>query len=346
MKTVSHNSKTSVIVRRITLTGILLLTTLLAKSTDRKYILSLKGTWKFSIGDYKEWAQPTYNDKDWEDISVPASWENEGFYGYDGFAWYRKEFVITPVFQGQDLYLSLGYIDDADEVFVNGKLVGFSGGMPPHYSTAYDAERIYRIPWEVLNAVGSNIIAVRVYDAGLEGGIVRGNIGIFVKERELVPELNLEGIWKFNQGDNMTWKDPNCPDKAWADIFVPQKWELQGYRDYDGLAWYRREFTLPAALEGQTLVLLMGKIDDVDEVYIDGQKVGSTGKFPLGNYNWNSYSPYNDQRVYYLTSIKLQANKKHIIAVRVYDSGGEGGIWEGPVGIMTINKLIKYYKRR
>ena len=64
------------------------------KIQDENQILDLSGKWKFSIGDDSAWASPDYNDWEWEEIKVPSSWENEGFHGYNGFAWYRKSFEL------------------------------------------------------------------------------------------------------------------------------------------------------------------------------------------------------------------------------------------------------------
>jgi len=62
-------------------------------------------------------------------------------------------------------------------VFFNGVKIGFSGGFPPNYYTAWNAEREYRIPNELLNYNGDNVIAVRIYDKGGEGGIYSGEVG-------------------------------------------------------------------------------------------------------------------------------------------------------------------------
>ena len=90
-------------------------------SSEWDRILNLKGTWKFSIGDDKIWAESNYDDSDWETVRVPSFWEEEGFYGYNGFAWYRKEFSLSQNLGDESVYISLGYIDDVDEVYLNGK---------------------------------------------------------------------------------------------------------------------------------------------------------------------------------------------------------------------------------
>ena len=41
----------------------------------------------------------------------------------------------------------------------------------------------------------------------------------------------------------------------------------------------------------------------------------------------------------------LKKNQKNVIAVRVLDTGGAGGIYEGPVGIITQTKYIEYWRK-
>ncbi len=122
---------------------------------------SLEGEWKFSIGDEEKWASIDFNDNDWEEIKVPSAWENEGFHGYNGYAWYRKKFRVPSELKSTGFYLNLGYVDDVDQTFVNGHLIGVSGGFPPEFVTAYSAERKYFVPKEILKD-GENLIAVRV----------------------------------------------------------------------------------------------------------------------------------------------------------------------------------------
>jgi sialate O-acetylesterase len=44
----------------------------------------------------------------------------------------------------------------------------------------------------------------------------------------------------------------------------PAWWETQGYRNYDRFAWYRKEFIVPEKLRQEQLVLMLGKIDDLE----------------------------------------------------------------------------------
>ena len=311
---------------------------------DKVKIINLEGNWRFSIGDNPDWAKPDYNDSRWEKIYVPDSWENQGFNGYNGYAWYRISFKLPREYDGRTLYLSLGRVDDVDETFVNGKMIGRSGSFPPHYSSTYYAWRNYPIPSRVLDRNGINEIAVRVYDSQLEGGIVEGDIGIYVYVNALIPDISFEGNWKFKTGDDEKWEAKNYDDTDWDSIIVPGYWESQGYKDYDGFAWYRKEFIMPNKLLGQQLVLLMGKIDDYDEVYLNGKLIGSTGDMKKTSGKFGMGDEYAQFRGYYILDNNLLTEGENTIAVRVYDGYNVGGIYEGPIGLITQKEYIQYWK--
>ena len=306
----------------------------------------LEGKWQFSIGMNEEWISPKFNDSNWESIKVPSPWEDEGFNGYNGYAFYRKNITISSNYKDHMLYLNIGYIDDVDEVYLNGNKIGSTGSFPPNYSTAYNAERIYYIPAEYINFDGSNLIAVKVYDSEGEGGIVSGDIGLYGGKTAANLDVNLQSTWKFQPGDDPRRKEVDFNDSGWSEIFVPAKWEDQGYRDYDGYAWYRKSFVFKTTNGTEKMVLLMGKIDDIDQVYINGIFVGSTGTFPSRRgddastgQEWQAF------RGYYIPDGLLKKDQKNIIAVRVLDTGGDGGIYEGPVGLITQTKYIEYWRK-
>ena len=307
---------------------------------------NLKGNWQFSIGINEEWVSPKFDDSKWETIKVPSPWEDQGFNGYNGFAFYRKKLNISSSYKGRMLYLNMGYIDDVDEVYLNGDKIGSTGSFPPNYNTAYNAERVYYIPEEDINFDGSNLIAVKVYDSYNEGGIVSGDIGLYGGKTSVNMDVNLQTSWKFQPGDDMRRKEADYDDSGWGEIFVPAKWEDQGYRDYDGYAWYRKSIIFKGTNDNEKMVIVMGKIDDIDQVYINGTLVGSTGQFPgRSGDDVSTGQEYNAFRGYYIPDGLLKKNQKNVIAVRVLDTGGVGGIYEGPVGIMTQTKYIDYWRK-
>ena len=314
---------------------------------DLVRVQNLSGAWKFSIGERENWLAPNYNDDSWESIKVPSPWEEQGFYGYNGYGTYRKEFTVPSDMKGKSLYLQLGYVDDVDETFINGKKIGSTGTFPPNYQSAYNANRLYSIPEDYINYGGKNVIVVVVYDSYQVGGIVSGDVGLYTDRFAMSLDRNLQGPWKFRIGDDLNRRLPAFDDSNWDKIIVPGKWEDQGYRDYDGYAWYRKEFYYGGDFTGNYIILVLGKIDDVDQLYINGVLVASTGNFPNGTgraistgQEWLAF------RGYYIPLSLLKKGQKNLIAVRVYDSGGGGGIYEGPVGFISQDKYSSYWRQR
>jgi hypothetical protein len=95
---------------------------------------AIDGLWAFHPGDNPEWASPDFNDADWPQIETGRPWEGQGFHDLTGFAWYRRRVVLTPSQisePGWQLGLVLPGIEDAAEVYWNGRLAGTYGKLPP-----------------------------------------------------------------------------------------------------------------------------------------------------------------------------------------------------------------------
>jgi sialate O-acetylesterase len=315
-------------------------------SKKEKLVLDLSGRWKFNLGDDINWKEAKFDDSEWEKINVPSSWENQGFHGYDGYAWYRTSFKLKTSEAEKDLYLILGYVDDVDQTFINGNLIGIAGGFPPYYRTAYNAFRKYYIPKEFLNKDGNNIIAVRIYDDELDGGIMSGRIGLYAYEGGFEPDVNLSGIWDFKTGDDSSFLKN---DKLYSNIklMVPAHWDVQGYQDYDGFGWYKKTFNLPKKFDGESMILLLGKIDDIDQTFVNGIIVGSTGLWNFENIptEFNKNEEYRINRVYSVPQKLLNFGETNTVVVRVYDGFRNGGIYDGPIGLITQENYKKHFGR-
>jgi sialate O-acetylesterase len=294
----------------------------------------------------RDWSGKDLDDSGWDDIRVPGKWEDQGYSNYNGYAWYRKQFRINNFDQDETLYLLLGRIDDIDEVYLNGKRLAGTGNFSPEkYATAHQVNRRYIIPPDYLNVNGSNTIAIRVYDDYQDGGLLSNPVGIYIDEDHKLLDYPIRGQWKFQLGDNKQWKSVSYNDESWSLVDVPAEWEQQGYVDYDGYAWYRKEFRIPSDLVNKDLFLSLGKIDDIDYVYLNGEFIGSVYDLEKDHeYRRKGYE-YNARRIYRIPGGLLEANKKNVIAVRVYDSGIRGGIYEGPVGFMTRENVEKYKRK-
>lgn len=321
--------------------AVLILLPLAGKAQDWNMLFDLRGKWKFELGDDKRRAETKYDDSKWETIFAPAKWEDEGFPGYDGYAWYRKHFNAAADWNTKYILLRLGRIDDVDEVYVNGQFIGSSGSFPPAYETAYNQDRVYQIPRSYLVIPGDNVVAVRVYDDGLGGGVYEGRLGIYEDGNALVPDIDLAGQWNFATGDDPSWKEISVNDRTWSKIHVPAYWELQGFPDYDGYAWYRTKFSVPLDVSRKTMVLLLGNIDDFDETYVNGKLVGRTGKIGKSVTVGDS-DDWLQLRAYTVPAGQLHVGEGNTIAVRVFDGYKGGGIYRGPIGLVSRDQFKKW----
>jgi phosphoserine phosphatase RsbU/P len=126
--------------------------------------VKLNGFWQFHTGDDPRWASPSFDDSRWEPITASDSWGNQGHSGYTGFAWYRRHLEISLVPGANTAYaLLIPPVDDAYEVYWNGKLIGSYGKVPPRprwYYTSFF--RAFDVP-----SAGSGTIAIRVWKSPL-----------------------------------------------------------------------------------------------------------------------------------------------------------------------------------
>lgn len=338
---------------KFTLTTILFFLSLTVYAEELRNIYNLSGKWKFSVGDSKSWASPDFNDSNWDYIQVPKYWEQQGLKGYNGFAWYRKTFWLGHVPQGQILYLRLGRIDDCDEVYVNGKLVGKTGTMPPNYVTGYDQKRKYIIPDGLLNENGENTIAVRVFDSHHNGGMIGSTFGIYADYSYNYIDFQIGNIWKYRHGNDFTWKDYDYNDTDWDEIVVPSYWENYEQTDYDGYVWYRKSFVFEYNWydEEESYYIILGKIDDVDKVYFNGKMIGEVydldddPAFDNKHRYINNRFEYDVKRAYKIPGDLIKPGQKNVLAVQVYDKVRYGGIYEGPIGIAKKDNYEHYLRR-
>jgi len=108
------------------------------------------------------------------------------------------------------------------------------------------------------------------------------------------------------------WASPAYEDSDWSTMSLPTHWEIAGLPDFDGICWFRREISLDSSWEGKKATLQLGPIDDADTVWINGKKAGTT----MG---------WNKPRSYDIPSSLLKEGT-NVVAIRVLDTGGEGGL--------------------
>jgi hypothetical protein len=172
-----------------------------------------------------------------------------------------------------------------------------------------------------------------------EGGVAR--VSLTEKGKEFfgknlsLPNVRLDGEWLFAKGDKGGWSKMDFDDSSWQKVKLPDKWENHsGYIEDNVYGWYRKHVMIPADWKGKTLVLPLGKIDDCDETFFNGKEVGHTGQMPP-----EYESAYDKERRYEVPPKLVKWGGENVIAVRVYDTSGGGGIVEGPLGPVEIKRF-------
>lgn len=147
----------------------------------------------FKAGDSKEWSNPRIDDSSWQTLDVSRTWDSQGIPSSTKFGWYRMHFTPTKTMLEQSdlkevVEFDLGTIDDVDEVYLNGTLIGKTGNMPGDagaYAAKFYVPRKYSVPVgdKNLHWDADNVLAVRCYSENAPGGMFGGNVKIKVPGR-------------------------------------------------------------------------------------------------------------------------------------------------------------------
>jgi sialate O-acetylesterase len=118
------------------------------------------------------------------------------------------------------------------------------------------------------------------------------------------------------------WMKPDIDDGDWKTVAVPREWGSTELGGFDGEAWFRTTFEVPAAWSGKDLTLSLGPIDDMDITWVNGREVGRT----MTAGNWQT------PRVYKVPADCLRRGA-NVLAVRVLDTQGGGGLTGEPAQV-------------
>jgi len=179
-------------------------------------------------------------------------------------------------------------------------------------------------------------------------------VSCYTEKKENLIDLNIP--WKFKSGDNLAWVSPAFDDSKWVTILPNKPWEDQGFEKLDGFAWYRIKFLLPSSLKEKALMkdslqFLLGRIDDCDQVFLNGELIGQNARtqaiktIPRNDFIkeqgvWNTERRY----VLHVNDPRIMWDKENLIAVRVYDQGGAGGMFSKPfsVSMVSFSDYVKF----
>lgn len=112
------------------------------------------------------------------------------------------------------------------------------------------------------------------------------------------------------------WARADYDDRSWPVMVLPGMWQHRANLNFNGVLWFRRAVEIPAAWRGRELELQLGPVDDFDDTYVNGERVGGLGK--------ETSAAYQQPRVYRVPA-HLTAAGSMLIAVRVFDQFGLGG---------------------
>ncbi len=141
-------------------------------------------------GDQPIWAAPEFNDTSWKTMQLPGYIESNGLQGVDGIIWFRKEIYLTPAEANQNSTLYLAKVNDSDNTFINGTLVGVT-------KLQAEKSRVYPIQAGILKP-GKNILTVQMEDIGGMGGIYGNPATLYLQCGEKI--ISLVGSWKYKVG--------------------------------------------------------------------------------------------------------------------------------------------------
>ena len=128
---------------------------------NRVAMADLAGPWRFHTEDNPAWADPSLPDSDWHLLYAGKSWDEQGYKGYSGIAWYRIR--VLDLTDRAPLALYMPSVDDSYQVFVNGRLIGHVGDLPPNAHYVFAQRMYFTIPADIVQPHQGIEIAVRVW---------------------------------------------------------------------------------------------------------------------------------------------------------------------------------------
>lgn len=155
------------------------------------------------------------------------------------------------------------------------------------------------------------------------------------KINELNAWLAQKPVVEVKEKEDKPWQglnfgDENISDKAfddqnWPSMELPQLWESTSMGNFDGVIWFRKAITVPEEWKEKDLMLELGPIDDMDITYWNGHQIGDHQKTG----HWQTKRKYK-------IPADLVHEGQHVIAIRVIDHQGGGGIFGDP------NEMVVY----
>ncbi|HUZ78160.1 MAG TPA: hypothetical protein VMV93_11330 [Chloroflexota bacterium] len=196
--------------------------------------IDIQSAWSFRTdpSGAADWSAPGLDASGWDVLSANDFWQNQGYAGYSGVAWYRRTVQVPPEWRGRQAYLALGGVNDEYWVYVNGRLAGHVGDLATHQS-AIQRPALTPVP---LAAGQQNTIAIRVRSWYNFGGIAHGPVALTtapllpsapVAGAMAIAAAKPAGLWpSWMRGQGRTWTVVGTPSGGPESLVGPTgRWE-------------------------------------------------------------------------------------------------------------------------
>lgn len=218
----------------------------------------------------KGWHTLDHDVSEWPAVELPGRLETSDQVSLDGIFWYAKSIELTNDWLGSDLQLSLGIIDDYDEVYFNGHLIGSTG---LETQASWCQFRQYRVPAGIVKE-GKNRITIKVLDVLSGGGLAGPKPAMNLSSTD--PNMNeilpLDGTWHYAIDaliPNDRSRAPESPFVINNSLQYPSAMHYAMMSPImnlpvKGFAWYQGESNAPQATHYRPMLM-----DLIDQFRID-----------------------------------------------------------------------------
>ena len=149
------------------------------------------GIYPGSIG---KWMSSNLDESDWKRVSIPEQWQADtALSNFRGVVWFRKTIEIPADWEGKDLMVDLGPIDEMDVTYLNNEKIGES-----KFVDNWNVARKYIVSGNKVLA-GKNVIVVRMINTSGGSGLIgdKSQLKVYPVNGGTLNAISLVGEWKY-----------------------------------------------------------------------------------------------------------------------------------------------------
>ncbi len=162
--------------------------------------------------------------------------------------------------------------------------------------------------------------------------LLAGLTGCFHQETQ-----DISRGWKITFQDDPSQKDVEFSDSGWKETDLPALLTKEKKRQY---IWLRKTFIVSETFRGKDIAVRLGKIWDIDETYLNGLRIGSSGTgYPRFESTW-----FFD-RYYFLPANIIKYGQNNLIAIRMFTN--QNAMFNGNPYLATLRsaQIMNFWHR-